>query len=144
MSDSQTKDDYLAIEAAAPVDTTGQLPRVVGTLQFIPPDRRTWYVRQMDGQFRLAFVAADDPRLNDYMEDVAAKRVELLQVGETPASHAEALKVSAEKYEVFKAELATLEKTAHDKRVAMEEARIKKEIADGEARLARFRAGGSR
>ena len=55
-----TPAELAAAEAAAPLDTSGPLPRVVATLKYIPNERRHHYKKMMDDSFQLAYIWRGD------------------------------------------------------------------------------------
>lgn len=82
--------DVAAAEAAAPIDTTGPLPRTVSTLAYVPKERRPAYARGMDGTFTLRHIYRDDvASLTAYEKDIAAGKLPVYEPGDTPEARAE-------------------------------------------------------
>jgi hypothetical protein len=124
--------------ANVPVDTTGPLPLVVDSLEFIPPAQRDKYLRTMDGKFKLDYLNEDDP-LNDYIEAIGSGKVRVLSPGMNRAGEAAAQRQQDEVLAAFQAEKARLEKADEDAKLARFQAVEAKRRAQFEAEAERRR-----
>lgn len=134
--DSTSTRDAKEDEKWAAVDTTALLPLRLDAsvgLQFIPPEKRERYVREMDGGFRLQFIWPSE--MSDYLRSAPhAKAMEnralmTIAEGKTPLL----LRQEAENGRAAaKAILDVVNKREADARAAREQAareRLEKEIA---------------